>query len=677
MKNLKLFFQSLIALGISFTGCRKDINNDNPPVDANKSMRDLVIPDGFDFNTAENVTIEIHSRTNDDSAVPYVPFSLLSAPEEEGGKLLLKGVTNQNGVYSSVHPLAAGLKEIVLTTTYPGMQDYQYISITDNRIEATMGGKSSMKAGAPVIPFKSEDLILQPMGDYTSLGVPQYLVIPGDVIDPGLLALVNTNLPELVSLPSTHPEWILPEKNYDIQLIEDCDVWITFIDEGAGFKNTLGYYTYDVSNPPASKEDIETIQIIYPNVSKTSFGGGLESGDKVYLGQFDAGTGIGLVLLANGWNATTQTVSLGQYQIYSNPDFNPQIGGSYEEFAQQFVMLYDSYRDLVLIGIEDLLRPGGDEDFNDAVFYMTVNPVTAIDPDPYPEPEPIEDEDGDGVPDDVDDYPTDPKRAFDVYYPSEGEFGTLAFEDLWPSKGDYDFNDMVVDYNVHHVTNAANAVVDVFGTYKLRAMGAHYKNGFGFQLETTPDMIDEIEITYEGQPVFISEPESGQSKAVLILWSNGFELLPPQGGGATGVNTTLGIAPVDDVTVEFSLKTFIDNPIPLAEFGIPPYNPFMFVNEDRGKEVHLPDHGPTDLVENSYFGTYDDASVPAGGVYYKTATNLPWAIHLIESFDYPGEKIEILGAYNHFAEWAESGGTVYADWYKDLPGYRENENIYP
>jgi hypothetical protein len=32
-------------------------------------------------------------------------------------------------------------------------------------------------------------------------------------------------------------------------------------------------------------------------------------------------------------------------------------------------------------------------------------------------------------------------------------YGTLAYEDLWPSKGDYDFNDLVVDYDFNIVKN--------------------------------------------------------------------------------------------------------------------------------------------------------------------------------------------------------------------------------
>jgi hypothetical protein len=57
------------------------------------------------------------------------------------------------------------------------------------------------------------------------------------------------------------------------------------------------------------------------------------------------------------------------------------------------------------------------------------------------------DTDGDGIPDNLDAYPLDPTRAFNSYYPNETDFGSFAFEDLWPGYGDYDFNDFVVNFN--------------------------------------------------------------------------------------------------------------------------------------------------------------------------------------------------------------------------------------
>jgi LruC domain-containing protein len=73
---------------------------------------------------------------------------------------------------------------------------------------------------------------------------------------------------------------------------------------------------------------------------------------------------------------------------------------------------------------------------------------------------------------------------------------------------------------------------------------------------------------------------------------------------------------------------------------------------------------------------WEDDSDPQTGKYYLTASNLPWAINIYESFDYPKEKQEIIWAHLKFAEWATSGGVLFPDWYKNLPGYRNNNLIY-
>ena len=72
------------------------------------------------------------------------------------------------------------------------------------------------------------------------------------------------------------------------------------------------------------------------------------------------------------------------------------------------------------------------------------------------------------------------------------------------------------------------------------------------------------------------------------------------------------------------------------------------------------------------FGTDDDNSNPATGRYYKSSNNLPWGINIVYKFKWMKEKQEITKGYLHFGDWAESGGTQYADWYKDIEGYRDN-----
>jgi LruC domain-containing protein len=72
----------------------------------------------------------------------------------------------------------------------------------------------------------------------------------------------------------------------------------------------------------------------------------------------------------------------------------------------------------------------------------------------------------------------------------------------------------------------------------------------------------------------------------------------------------------------------------------------------------------------------DDASNPSSQQYYRSTTGLPWAIEVPNNFVYPVEKADILETYLHFAQWAQSSGNDFKDWYMEKPGYRNNANIY-
>ncbi len=113
-----------------------------------------------------------------------------------------------------------------------------------------------------------------------------------------------------------------------------------------------------------------------------------------------------------------------------------------------------------------------------------------------------------------------------------------------------------------------------------------------------------------------------------------------------------------------------------SSVGMQYFNPFLIKNQDRTVEVHLPNMAPTKRANQTLFGTFEDNSIPDQGRYYKTKNNLPWGILIFEQFDYPIESVEILDAYLHFAEWAQSGGVSYPNWYTDEPGNRVPENIY-
>ncbi|MFZ4707536.1 MAG: LruC domain-containing protein [Bacteroidales bacterium] len=262
-------------------------------------------------------------------------------------------------------------------------------------------------------------------------------------------------------------------------------------------------------------------------------------------------------------------------------------------------------------------------------------------------------------------------------YPATG-FGTLAFEDLWPGTGDYDFNDLVIDYQFETLSNTSNYVDQVIGTFVIRAFGASFENGFGFQLS---DAIIPADVTVTGYSLsesFINlesnGTESGQSKPTIIVYDNAFAQMPHPGIGI-GVNTEPEAPFVDPVTLTITIS-FKPNTYTINDLDISHFNPFLIINKNRDMEAHLPYYAATDLADGNVFGQWEDNSDPATGRYYVTGNNLPWAINIYESFDYPIEKQDILQVHLKFAEWAMSGGLLYPDWYKDLNGYRNSSLIY-
>lgn len=287
------------------------------------------------------------------------------------------------------------------------------------------------------------------------------------------------------------------------------------------------------------------------------------------------------------------------------------------------------------------------------------------------------DSDGDGVTDQLDDFPNDASAATASYTPSELGWGTLAYEDLWPSRGDYDFNDMVVKYRHIQVANADNKVVRLEAKFQVKAIGASFHNGFGFKIDLNPSYISSVKgsnITDNVVTLNSKGLESGHSNgSVIIVFDDAFDNLGTNPGG-TFVNTLASateiVAPEMTITINFV------NPIDPSLLGNAPHDPFIFINGDRGRELHLADKEPTDLANSTYLGTLHDASNSATGVYYRTKRNLPWAMNIIHEFRQPLEKNAVNKAYNHFNSWAASGGAQYKDWYKDNAGYRNTSRLF-
>jgi LruC domain-containing protein len=284
-----------------------------------------------------------------------------------------------------------------------------------------------------------------------------------------------------------------------------------------------------------------------------------------------------------------------------------------------------------------------------------------------------DDTDFDGVADVEDEYPNDMHRAYNNWYPAEGDnsWGSLAFEDYWPFQGDYDFNDMVIDYRFNLVTNGSNLVIDVDGYFRLRAIGASFSNGFGIEF---PFMADSVEVL-SVLPVDLNlVQESSNGQLVLLFFDSALDYMSPVGEEAF-VNTDPLESSVDNFLFSFNMTLTPTQNINYLDW-LAPFNPFIFVNGERGKEVHLPGFPPTEAADRSYFGIGDDDSNLLEERYYKTVQNLPWAINIPSVWTYPQEQISITEAYYFLDEWATSGGDDHTDWYLDEDTNTDSSKLY-
>ncbi len=205
-------------------------------------------------------------------------------------------------------------------------------------------------------------------------------------------------------------------------------------------------------------------------------------------------------------------------KFYSKNDLNNAESDPTKR--QHTVQLADYGRQLLLNGFEDQTRSvGSDNDFNDLVFYITANPWEGKDIEEIPPVTPSDDDDGDGISNEIDDFPTDPTRAIRNTY-----IGSLAYEDLWPSRGDYDFNDLVIDYEVDNILNGNNLLVDIESDWTIKAVFVGFENGFSIHFENldTSEIanISGMNLTENIITQNADGTESNQDEARVIIFDN-------------------------------------------------------------------------------------------------------------------------------------------------------------
>ena len=373
-----IFTYALLAGVVALSSCKKD-NNNNEKTDEGTTTNKIA-PDGFNFSTTKNVTLNVALKTNTDQPLAGVVVSVYLPT----GAAIFKGVTNSSGVLQGVVTVPSSATTLVIDPAYLGvMRNAQATISSTNTINATLGGVNGF--GGDVVAdevntsastigssHKTNGLLSTDFaypGTYTastaftntstfpkSLGRPVYLEGTPDVIDASLLSYINASLPEGSKVSTLHPEYINNAVS-TINVAKTSDVFITFVTEGAGYQSALAYYTYKTGNPPSASSGgtlfggIDKITYVFPNASGYGSGGGLKAGDKVKLGNFAAGTSIAFVLLQDAW--TGSGVSTGAQKFFSDNSFNPESNSTLRKHS---VVLYDDVHNLYLTGFEDCNR---------------------------------------------------------------------------------------------------------------------------------------------------------------------------------------------------------------------------------------------------------------------------------------------------------------------------------
>lgn len=451
------------------------------------------------------------------------------------------------------------------------------------------------------------------------------------------------------------------ENDINLKVKKPCTIDVTFVWGGAGenywtgfwkddsyscqrgeaepawtdnnFKCNLYYFTYTEDKVPTAEEIIAN----YVNDEHLVIAGANQGtsfdlqGTTVRLTlngseTIPAGTRIGWLVthpeykLVNKWNPADPLLDTYHMPyIFSLDGLNP------DKKSQSIRFAYGSGDDKVLVyGLEDLSVEGvslwgetwpqheqhiatgthaespyfvmeSDWDYNDVMFTVKADPIDAIIEDKTPEMPEVEET-----------------------YTEESLEGTLLYEDLYPKQGDYDMNDVVIEYKLTKYFSSDNKIVKLGYEFTPVWNGADYHSSFSFLFDGV--ILD---------PVSVIDDHSKYVKAYT----------------STGALRTFK----GEVTSGRLVGMDKDN---LDWTG---FNPFITVL-NTGYEVHLTKKSPsagaklTDLTEAQKAYVNDSN--------YPFAMNIPY-----KGYEIVTERIRIDQEYPLFVTWVTSNGTSASDWY--------------
>lgn len=259
-----------------------------------------------------------------------------------------------------------------------------------------------------------------------------------------------------------------------------------------------------------------------------------------------------------------------------------------------------------------------------------------------------------------------------IYMPARSQgWGTLLFEDLWPSYGDYDFNDFAVNYKVQLYMNNKNKVREMLIGIRVNAVGGSLPYDLYLQLlDVRGGEISSVEYmgganAPEARLVALNNADNVHAAALFKFENIRSNLNKPS--GAAYVNTEKGCEMSEDELVEAIFMVTFRNSIDYNAVAFRMFDFFIGRETDGGEraEIHLNGYKPT-IDGLIYYNEVTDGhpNVEGSIVPYRSNNGLPWALNIPVAIKHAYEKGSFLEAYPDFAKWAQSGGEQASDWYE-------------
>jgi len=242
-----------------------------------------------------------------------------------------------------------------------------------------------------------------------------------------------------------------------------------------------------------------------------------------------------------------------------------------------------------------------------------------------------------------------------LYYPSSTTYYLSAFEDRFPNKGDYDFNDAVIAYRVWFSINSRGRVIGIHAVGYLLARGAAYDADWYLRIPVQTSVSGEAIVKYysaiDGSEVSdrtYSQSVNGDITLRALQGLKGLLVDPNR----EYVNTIAGSSYI--ASPKFSIDISLDQEVNMNQIGQAPFDPFLHVI-NTNYEIHQAGFSAR-LNESNNVRNGHNTFIDQDGY--------PFALVFPDEWAWPIEYEDLGNCYDDFLNFVLSDGSALTDWYR-------------